>query len=156
MEPAAVEVRSGELFAALSLALDLGTGEPLEHALRTCLIGLELADRLGLPDDQRREQLTAAYLGPCRSRPHGHIVAGRAAEGKQANGNGARGVDRAPPLRLPRSKLLAEHLVQLLLAALDVRLVAVTVARRARIGVGVLGMCVGADRQIRLLARCHT
>ena len=55
MLPAGVEVRSGELFAALSLALDLGTGEPLEHALRTCLIGLELADRLSLPDDERRD-----------------------------------------------------------------------------------------------------
>jgi HD-GYP domain-containing protein (c-di-GMP phosphodiesterase class II) len=50
-----VEVRSGELFAALSLALDLGTGEPLEHALRTCLIGLEIADRLGLGEDERRD-----------------------------------------------------------------------------------------------------
>ncbi len=55
MPPATTEVRSGELFAALSLALDLGTGEPLEHALRTCLIGLELADRLSLPDDERRD-----------------------------------------------------------------------------------------------------
>src|SRR5204863_1284334 len=52
---AGVEVRSGELFAALSLALDLGTGEPFEHALRTCLIGLELADRLDLPADERRD-----------------------------------------------------------------------------------------------------
>src|SRR3954471_15234815 len=57
VEPASagVEVRSGELFAALSLALDLGTGEPFEHALRTCLIGLELADRLELPADERRD-----------------------------------------------------------------------------------------------------
>jgi HD-GYP domain-containing protein (c-di-GMP phosphodiesterase class II) len=56
VEPSAgVEVRSGELFAALSLALDLGTGEPFEHALRTCLIGLELADRLDLPADERRD-----------------------------------------------------------------------------------------------------
>jgi HD-GYP domain-containing protein (c-di-GMP phosphodiesterase class II)/predicted DNA-binding protein (UPF0251 family) len=50
-----VEVRSGELFAALSLALDLGTGEPFEHALRTCLIGLALADRLDLAADERRD-----------------------------------------------------------------------------------------------------
>lgn len=55
MESTGIEVRSGELFAALSLALDLGTGEPLEHALRTCLIGLELAERLSLPDDERRD-----------------------------------------------------------------------------------------------------
>jgi HD-GYP domain-containing protein (c-di-GMP phosphodiesterase class II) len=53
--PATTEVRSGELFAALSLALDLGTGEPLEHALRTCLIGLELAERLSLSGDERHD-----------------------------------------------------------------------------------------------------
>jgi HD-GYP domain-containing protein (c-di-GMP phosphodiesterase class II)/DNA-binding CsgD family transcriptional regulator len=57
-----VEVRSGELFAALSLALDLGTGEPLEHALRTCLIALELADRLDLGRDERRDVYHLALL----------------------------------------------------------------------------------------------
>ena len=62
MRPAGAEVRSGELFAALSLALDLGTGEPLEHALRTCLIGLELADRLSLPDYERRDVYHLALL----------------------------------------------------------------------------------------------
>ena len=56
------EVRSGELFAALSLALDLGTGEPLEHALRTCLIALELADRLDLPAAERRDVYHLALL----------------------------------------------------------------------------------------------
>jgi hypothetical protein len=101
---------------------------------------------------ERREQLSAANLGPCGRRRHRHIVAAPAVEGKRAIGNGARGVGRAPPLRLPRFKLLAEHLLQLLLAALDVRLVAVTVARRARVRLGVLGMCVLVDSQIRLLA----
>jgi HD-GYP domain-containing protein (c-di-GMP phosphodiesterase class II)/DNA-binding CsgD family transcriptional regulator len=60
--PASAEVRSGELFAALSLALDLSTGEPLEHALRTCLIGLALADRLGLDEDERRDVYLLALL----------------------------------------------------------------------------------------------
>ncbi|MEA2467833.1 MAG: hypothetical protein QOJ57_1959 [Thermoleophilaceae bacterium] len=62
MLPASAEVRSGELFAALSLALDLGTGEPLEHALRTCLIGLALADRLDLDDDTRRDVYQLSLL----------------------------------------------------------------------------------------------
>jgi HD-GYP domain-containing protein (c-di-GMP phosphodiesterase class II) len=60
--PPEVEVRSGELFAALSLALDLGTGEPLEHALRTCLIALELADRLDLGPDERSDVYHLALL----------------------------------------------------------------------------------------------
>jgi HD-GYP domain-containing protein (c-di-GMP phosphodiesterase class II) len=41
-------VRSAELFAALSLATDLGTGETAEHGLRTCLLAMELASLAGL------------------------------------------------------------------------------------------------------------
>ena len=53
-------VRSGELFAALSLATDLGTGQTAEHGLRTCLLALELAELAGL-DAQQLED--AYYLG---------------------------------------------------------------------------------------------
>lgn len=42
-----------ELLAALSVAIDLGLGQPSEHMLRAALIGSRLADRLGLPRDQR-------------------------------------------------------------------------------------------------------
>jgi hypothetical protein len=41
-------LRLAELLAALSLATDLGMGQPLEQALRTCLIALELGQRLRL------------------------------------------------------------------------------------------------------------
>ncbi len=41
------EVRLAELVAALSLATDLGMGQPLEQALRYCLLALELGRRLG-------------------------------------------------------------------------------------------------------------
>jgi HD-GYP domain-containing protein (c-di-GMP phosphodiesterase class II) len=40
-------IRLAELMAALSLATDLGLGQPLEHELGVCLSALELADRLG-------------------------------------------------------------------------------------------------------------
>lgn len=53
-------VRSGELFAALSLATDLGTGQPAEHGLRTCLLALELAAHAGLESDELED---AFYLG---------------------------------------------------------------------------------------------
>jgi hypothetical protein len=33
----------GELLAALSLGIDLGFGQPMEHVLRPCLISLRLA-----------------------------------------------------------------------------------------------------------------
>jgi HD-GYP domain-containing protein (c-di-GMP phosphodiesterase class II) len=37
-----------ELVAALSLAADLGLGQPMEHGMRACLIATRLADSLGL------------------------------------------------------------------------------------------------------------
>jgi HD-GYP domain-containing protein (c-di-GMP phosphodiesterase class II) len=41
------EVRLAELMTALSLATDLGMGQPLEQALRYCLLALELGRRIG-------------------------------------------------------------------------------------------------------------
>ncbi|HYH90226.1 MAG TPA: HD domain-containing phosphohydrolase [Solirubrobacteraceae bacterium] len=46
-------VRLAELVAALSLGVDLGFGQPMEHVLRQCLIALRLADRLDLPERER-------------------------------------------------------------------------------------------------------
>ncbi|MBB3603674.1 HD-GYP domain-containing protein (c-di-GMP phosphodiesterase class II) [Mycolicibacterium sp. BK556] len=42
-----------ELLAALSVAIDLGLGQPAEHMLRSALIGTRIADRLGLDREQR-------------------------------------------------------------------------------------------------------
>ena len=39
------QVRLAELVAALSLGVDLGFGQPMEHVLRQCLIALRLAER---------------------------------------------------------------------------------------------------------------
>lgn len=41
-----------ELLASLSCALDLTEGQPMGHAVRTCLIGLRLADELQLTEQQ--------------------------------------------------------------------------------------------------------
>jgi HD-GYP domain-containing protein (c-di-GMP phosphodiesterase class II)/DNA-binding CsgD family transcriptional regulator len=50
MEPSPREqVRLAELIAAVSLATDLGTGQPMAHALRTCYLAMELAREVGLP-----------------------------------------------------------------------------------------------------------
>ena len=37
-----------ELTIALSLATDLGTGQPMEHGLRTCWLSLAASEALGL------------------------------------------------------------------------------------------------------------
>jgi HD-GYP domain-containing protein (c-di-GMP phosphodiesterase class II) len=42
-----------ELLAALSVAIDLGLGQPTEHMLRSALIATRITDRLGLSKDDR-------------------------------------------------------------------------------------------------------
>lgn len=63
-DPAALrgEVRLAELVAALSLGVDLGFGQPMEHVLRQCVISLRLADRLGLDDHGRSVVYYSALL----------------------------------------------------------------------------------------------
>jgi len=56
------EVRLAELVAALSLGVDLGFGQPMEHVLRECLIALRLADQLGLDDTERSTVYYTALL----------------------------------------------------------------------------------------------
>jgi HD-GYP domain-containing protein (c-di-GMP phosphodiesterase class II) len=51
-----------ELVAALSLGVDLGFGQPMEHVLRQCLIGLRIAERLGLDEPTRAVVYYASLL----------------------------------------------------------------------------------------------
>ena len=55
-------VRLAELVAALSLGIDLGFGQPMEHVLRQCIIALRLADRLHLDESERSVVYYAALL----------------------------------------------------------------------------------------------
>jgi HD-GYP domain-containing protein (c-di-GMP phosphodiesterase class II) len=55
-------VRLAELVAALSLGIDLGFGQPMEHVLRQCLIALRLAEAMGLGDDERAAVYYTALL----------------------------------------------------------------------------------------------
>ena len=56
------EVRLAELVAALSLGVDLGFGQPMEHVLRECTIALRLAERLRLDDAERSTVYYTALL----------------------------------------------------------------------------------------------
>jgi HD-GYP domain-containing protein (c-di-GMP phosphodiesterase class II)/DNA-binding CsgD family transcriptional regulator len=56
------EVRLAEIVAALSLGVDLGFGQPMEHVLRECIIALRLADRIGLDEAERSTVYYAALL----------------------------------------------------------------------------------------------
>jgi HD-GYP domain-containing protein (c-di-GMP phosphodiesterase class II) len=55
-------VRLAELVAALSLGVDLGFGQPMEHVLRQCLIALRLADHAGLGEQDRAAVYYTALL----------------------------------------------------------------------------------------------
>jgi HD-GYP domain-containing protein (c-di-GMP phosphodiesterase class II) len=55
-------VRLAELVAALSLGVDLGFGQPMEHVLRQCLIALRLAEKVGLDEDERAVVYYTALL----------------------------------------------------------------------------------------------
>src|SRR3954462_7451120 len=57
-----VHVRLAELGGALSLGIDLGFGQPMEHVLRQCLISLRLAEAIGLDGDQRADVYYTALL----------------------------------------------------------------------------------------------
>jgi HD-GYP domain-containing protein (c-di-GMP phosphodiesterase class II) len=55
-------VRLAELVGALSLGIDLGFGQPMEHVLRQCLIALRLAEGIGLSEPQRAAVYYTALL----------------------------------------------------------------------------------------------
>jgi HD-GYP domain-containing protein (c-di-GMP phosphodiesterase class II) len=55
-------VRLAELVAALSLGIDLGFSQPMEHVLRQCLIALRLADRLDVDEETRASIYYTALL----------------------------------------------------------------------------------------------
>ncbi len=61
-EPDRAHVRLAELVAALSLGVDLGFGQPMEHVLRQCLIALRLAERVGLDEQERAVVYYTALL----------------------------------------------------------------------------------------------
>ncbi|MDT4907160.1 MAG: hypothetical protein QOI69_401 [Pseudonocardiales bacterium] len=56
------ELRLAELVAALSLGVDLGFGQPMEHVLRQCVISLRLGELLGLDDRDRSVVYYSALL----------------------------------------------------------------------------------------------
>jgi putative nucleotidyltransferase with HDIG domain len=55
-------VRRSEILAGLSYALDLTEGQRPGHAVRSCLIGMKIADVLGLRDDERSSLFYALLM----------------------------------------------------------------------------------------------
>ena len=93
-------LRLAELVAALSLGVDLGFGQPMEHVLRQCLIALRLAERrrarrraalgrlLHGAAGQRRLPLRRARAGEVVRRRHRAQVAASTTTTAQRRGRG--------------------------------------------------------------------
>ena len=56
-------LRRAELLAAISLAIDLGLGQPMEHMLRSSLIAARIGERMGLDAQQRATVYYANLVG---------------------------------------------------------------------------------------------
>jgi len=59
-------IRLAELMAALSLATDLGMGQPMEFALSACVLAVRLAEKCGYSEEALREvyyQALLRYIG---------------------------------------------------------------------------------------------
>jgi HD-GYP domain-containing protein (c-di-GMP phosphodiesterase class II) len=68
------QVRAAELVAALCLATDLGMAFPFEHGLRSTLIAMRLADRLGVDCETRRQTYYACLLSHAGCTTDAHIT----------------------------------------------------------------------------------
>jgi putative nucleotidyltransferase with HDIG domain len=58
----AFQLRMSDLISALSLALDLTEGQPMGHSVKACVLGMRIADILGLPLEQRSNLYYALLL----------------------------------------------------------------------------------------------
>jgi HD-GYP domain-containing protein (c-di-GMP phosphodiesterase class II) len=80
-------IRAAEVVGALSLATDLGTGQPLEHAMRTAVLAVRLGELSGASANELADTYYAALLhaSGCTSNSHeatqlfGEDIAHRAA-----------------------------------------------------------------------------
>ena len=65
-------IRAAEVIGALSLATDLGTGQPLEHALRTAVLAVRLGELAGASADELADTYYVALLHASGCTSNGH------------------------------------------------------------------------------------
>ena len=69
-------LRRAELLAAISLAIDLGLGQPMEHMLRSSLIATRVAERMGLDGQQLATVYYANLVGWIGCHADSHELSG--------------------------------------------------------------------------------
>src|SRR3989442_7185549 len=70
-----VQIRAAEVVGALSLATDLGTGQPLEHALRTAVLAVRLGELAGASAKELADTYYIALLHASGCTSNGHEAA---------------------------------------------------------------------------------
>src|SRR5947208_14487571 len=80
-------LRLAELVASLSLGIDLGFSQPMEHVLRQCLIALRLAETVGLDDDTRASVYYSAMLVNVGCHSDAHAQARGFGDGPERKGD---------------------------------------------------------------------
>ncbi|MGA7669954.1 MAG: HD domain-containing phosphohydrolase [Nitrolancea sp.] len=70
-------LRLAELVASLSLATDLGTGQPMDHALRVCHLSTELGSQLGMDDQECADIFYISLLRAIGCVSDAHLIAQR-------------------------------------------------------------------------------
>ena len=88
-------LRAAEIVGAVSLATDLGTGQPLEHTLRTAILAVRLGELAGVPAPELIDAYYVALLhsfgctsdGPEATELYGDDIAPRAAFALVDSGN---------------------------------------------------------------------
>jgi HD-GYP domain-containing protein (c-di-GMP phosphodiesterase class II) len=68
-------IRAAEVVGALSLATDLGTGQPLEHALRTAVLAVRLGELAGASAQELADTYYVALLHASGCTSNGHEAA---------------------------------------------------------------------------------
>ena len=68
-------IRAAEVVGALSLATDLGTGQPLEHALRTAVLAVRLGELAGASERELVDTYYVALLHASGCTSNGHEAA---------------------------------------------------------------------------------
>jgi hypothetical protein len=68
-------IRAAEVVGALSLATDLGTGQPLEHALRTAVLAMRLGELAGVSTRELADTYYIALLHASGCTSNGHEAA---------------------------------------------------------------------------------
>ncbi len=58
-------MRTGAVVSALSHALDLSTGQPIGHSIRSCILGMRIAEEIGFSDEARNSLYYALLLKDC-------------------------------------------------------------------------------------------